>query len=158
MVKCKCCRYPSRRLAHNSSGTQRYGCLRCDRTFSETRHCIGNVYTPFEMACRAAELLAEGNPIQSTSRLLKIKDSTVLSLLAATGASCDELMRSRLRSLAVGHLELDEICTFVRKKQKRVTPAYPETVGDAYIFIGSRGRSSSSWRGISASASLRTRA
>lgn len=135
MVKCKYCQYPSRHLGRNSSGTLRYKCLRCARTFSEPRRCIGRMLTPFETGCRAAQLLAEGNSIRSTSRLLKIKDSTVLALLASVGPGCDRLMRSRIRGLDVGHLELDEIWTFVRKKERRVKPGDPETVGDAYIFI-----------------------
>ena len=91
--------------------------------------------TPFETACRAAEMLAEGNSIRSTARLLKMKDMTVVSLLSAEGTGCDELMRSRIRGLDVDHLELDEIWTFVRKKQKRVPEDDPDDVGDVYCYI-----------------------
>ena len=42
---------------------------------------------------------------------------------------------SRVRGVKATHLELDEIWTFVHKKQKRVMYGDPVTMGDAYCFI-----------------------
>ena len=135
MTKCKYCQYRCRRFGRNASGTQRYRCLRWRKTFSEPRRCVGNMYLLFETACRATELLAEGNSIRSTARLLGIKTATIQSLLARAGAGCSELLRSKIRGLDVRHLELDEIWTFVRKKQRRVRAGDPDDVGDAFCYI-----------------------
>lgn len=42
-----------------------------------------------------------------------------------------------MRNLTLEHLELDEIWTFVRKKQRRLTPQEAEdtSIGDQYLFI-----------------------
>ena len=65
MTACKCCDYRCRRFGRNASAIQRYRCLRCRKTFSEPRRCVGNMCLLFEPWCRATELLAEGNFIRS---------------------------------------------------------------------------------------------
>ena len=67
------CDYRCRLFGRNASRTQRYRCLRCRRTFSEPHRCTGNMYLPFATACRATDILVEGNSIRTTSRLLGIK-------------------------------------------------------------------------------------
>ena len=93
------------------------------------------MYLPFDRACLAVGLLAEGNSLSSTARIIGIKDSTVQSLLVKAGAGCSQLLRSRIRNFDASHLELDKIWTFVRKKQKHVVPGDPDLVGDAYCYI-----------------------
>lgn len=135
MTKCKYCNYRSQRFGQNSSGTQRFRCLRCRRTFSEPRRCLGGMYLPFETACRATNMLVEGNSVRSTARFVGIKTDTVASVVEHAGTGCDRFMRTHLRGLDVRHLELDEIWSFVYKKQRRVKASDPNTVGDAYCFI-----------------------
>lgn len=93
------------------------------------------MYLPLDKARLATQLLAEGNSIRSTSRIVGIEQATVLSLLSRLGDGCAELLRTRVRRVKAAHLELDEIWTFVRKKQKRVRYGDPHTVGDAYCYI-----------------------
>lgn len=135
MIKCKFCTYRCQGFGFNSSGTRRYRCLRCRRTFSEPRRCVGNMYLPFETTCRATDMLVEGNSVRSTARFVGVRTGTVQSVVEHAGKGCDRFMRSRIRGLDVRHLELDEIWSFVLKKQKRVKDTDPDTVGDAYCFI-----------------------
>ena len=93
------------------------------------------MYLPFETACRATNMLVEGNSVRSTARFVGIRTATVKSVAERAGAGCDRYMRSRIRGLDVRHLELDEIWGFVHKKQRRVKTSDPDTVGDAYCFI-----------------------
>ena len=93
------------------------------------------MYLPIEKARFAADLLVEGNSIRSTARMTGLQISTVSTLLTQLGADCSDLLRSRIQNMDVNHLELDEIWTFVHKKQKRVKPDDPNTVGDAYCYI-----------------------
>ena len=51
------------------------------------------------------------------------------------GADYADLLCSRVRNVDVSHLEIDEIWTFVQKKQKWAKARDPSTVGDAYCYI-----------------------
>ncbi len=93
------------------------------------------MYLPFDTAKRAVNLLVEGNSSRSTARIMDIERNTVLALLHRVGTDCSDLLRSRVRNVDVSHLEVDEIWTFVQKKQKRVKAGDPNTVGDAYCYI-----------------------
>ena len=130
-----CCAAQCQRFGRSYSGGQKYRCKKCLRIFSERRRTIGNMYLPFETSVKAVNLLVEGNSIRSTARLMDIERNTVISLLANVGRDCSDFLCSRIRNVDISHLEIDEIWTFVYKKQKRVTAEDPNTVGDAYCYI-----------------------
>ena len=71
----------------------------------------------------------------STAHIAEIQENTVASLLAEIGSGCQQFLRSRIRKINISHLEVDEVWTFVKKKQKRVTLKDPPEFGDAYTFI-----------------------
>ena len=73
--------------------------------------------------------------MSSTSRIAEVQENTVSSLITEVGEGCAEFLRTRIRNFDASHLEIDEIWTFVKKKQKRVAAKDPATVGDAYTFI-----------------------
>lgn len=58
-----------------------------------------------------------------------------MSLVACLREGCSDFLRSRIRGVRVSHLELDEIWTFVYKKQKRNLFGDPQTMGDAYCDV-----------------------
>ncbi|MCY4585204.1 MAG: DDE-type integrase/transposase/recombinase [Bryobacterales bacterium] len=134
-MTCHNCAASCRAHGRNRNGTRRYRCPTCRKTFSESRRTIGNMYLPIDKALLAVHLLVEGNSIRSTSRIVGIEQNTISSLLLHAGEGCAELLRNRIRAVPVSHLELDEIWTFVLKKQKRVMYGDPKTVGDAYCYI-----------------------
>ena len=121
--------------AYNRNGTRRYYCLICKKTFSERRQTIGNRYLSLDKTTLIATLLAEGNSMLSTARIVDVQESTVASLLEEIGRGCSDFMRRRIRNFDVSHLELDETWSFVKKKQKRVKESDPPSVGDAYTYI-----------------------
>ena len=71
----------------------------------------------------------------STAHVAEVQENTVASLLLQIGEDCEDFLRSRIRNFDVSHLEIDEIWTFVKKKQKRVKEGDPYGVGDFYTFI-----------------------
>lgn len=107
-MRCKHCASRCRAYGKNPSGTRRYQCVRCRRTQSEPRRAVGNMYLPFEKACRTAELLVEGCSVRSAARLSGLPRCTVLALAANAGRACHGLLRSRIRGVDVDHLELAE--------------------------------------------------
>ncbi|MDE0164759.1 MAG: hypothetical protein OXL36_06665 [Bryobacterales bacterium] len=132
---CHNCAVQCIRRGRNRNGTQRYQCRRCLKSFSEDRRSVGNMYTPLDRARQATQLLVEGNSIRSTARITGLETKTVMTLLARVGEGCRDLLRIRIHGLKVSHLELDELWTFVYKKQKRVMFGDPPDVGDVYCYI-----------------------
>jgi IS1 family transposase len=82
-------------------------------------------------------LLVEGNSIRSVTRLMGTDLKGVLRQLAWAGEHCRDLMDRMFRGLTLKHLEADEIWTFIRKKQARLTTRegeYRSDVGDIYLW------------------------
>jgi hypothetical protein len=81
--------------------------------------------------------LLEGNSIRSTERLTGVHRDTICRLLVNFGGKCKEYMDSILRGLTLKHFEVDEIWTFVRKKQGRLhveEKAERFDIGDIYLW------------------------
>jgi IS1 family transposase len=83
-------------------------------------------------------LLCEGNSLRSIERLTGVQKKTVGRLLLKVGAACRELLDERMRDLTLAHVQVDEIWTFVQKKQSRLTideRAYRGDIGDMYLWV-----------------------
>lgn len=83
------------------------------------------------------QLLAEGNSIRSTERLTGVQKKTILRLLARFGQACRQFLDEEMRGLKLAHLEIDEVWTFVGKKQARVHVDERQTSqqGDTYLWV-----------------------
>jgi IS1 family transposase len=80
--------------------------------------------------------LVEGNSIRSTARMVGVEHKTVMRVLLRTGERCQRLLDDQMRRLPCKLLQVDEIWTFVGKKEKRVNGKDdPLLVGDQYVFI-----------------------
>lgn len=89
-----------------------------------------------ETQLQVAHLLAEGNSIRSIDRLTTVHRDTIMKLLVRVGGHCRDFLDLRLRGLKLEHLEIDEIWTFVRKKQGRIRVDESDRgVGDYYLFV-----------------------
>jgi IS1 family transposase len=80
--------------------------------------------------------LLEGNSISSVVRLTDIHQKTILKLLVLAGEKCERIMADRLRNIQVRDVELDELWSWIGKKQKRVRPEDDQNLGDCYVFVG----------------------
>lgn len=81
--------------------------------------------------------LLEGNSIRSTERLTGVHRDTICRCLVAFGEKCKDYMDSILRGLTLRHIEVDEIWTFVYKKQGRLQveeKAERFDIGDVYLW------------------------
>ena len=83
-------------------------------------------------------LLLEGCSVRATARLTGVHKTTILSHLVETGSHCQRLLDTHLRKLPCPVIEADEIWSYVRKKQGRLTPTelLDGESGDQYTFIG----------------------
>ena len=82
---------------------------------------MSNALKP-ERQKHALHMFLEGNSIRSTERVTKIHWDTICRLLVGFGNRCKHFMDNRLRALTLDHIEVDEVWTFVAKKQGRLTP------------------------------------
>ncbi len=83
--------------------------------------------------------LCEGVGIRTASRLTGVNRGTVASLALRVGLGCMELHDRLLVGVRTERLELDEIWSFVGKKQKNVQRHEIFAKGDQYVFIGMAG-------------------
>ena len=79
--------------------------------------------------------LSEGMSIRSVERLTGIHRDTIMLLGARVGRGCAELHDAMVRDLPVSLIELDELWSYVGKKQRKVLPTDGVEVGDQYVFI-----------------------
>ncbi len=123
---------------HGKRRIQRYRCISCRSTFTETRPAspLGAMRTSEDVAIRAIQCLIEGCSIRSTERLTGLNRNTILRLLEVVGGRCTKLLDSRLRNLHCRYVQCDEIWTFVQKKQRQVRGgASPYEIGDQWVFV-----------------------
>ena len=92
---------------------------------------------PREKQIEVLRHMVEGNTIRSTTRLSGVHRTTIMKLMVEFGQECKEYMDSRFRGLTLRHVEVDEIWTFVLKKQARLeaeTKAECFDMGDVYLW------------------------
>jgi IS1 family transposase len=79
--------------------------------------------------------LCEGVGIRATARLTGVNRKTVAHLALQIGEACAELHDRTMVGLRVGRIEMDELWSFVGKKQRRVTRDDDPEKGDQYTFV-----------------------
>ncbi|HKM81919.1 MAG TPA: IS1 family transposase [Candidatus Acidoferrum sp.] len=91
---------------------------------------------PIEKQIQIVNALVEGNSIRATARMVGVEHKTVMRVLLRVGDHCARLLNERMRRLPCKVVQMDEIWTYVGKKEKQVRPGdNPELVGDQYVFV-----------------------
>jgi IS1 family transposase len=91
---------------------------------------------PIEKQIQVISALVEGNSVRATARMVGVEHKTVMRVLLRVGAKCERLMDERMRKLSCKVVQVDEIWTYVAKKEKRVRSTdNPEVVGDQFVFV-----------------------
>lgn len=81
--------------------------------------------------------LLEGSSIRSTERLTGVHRDTIMRLLVRVGEGCNKLLDERVRNVHAKEVQVDEIWTYVFKKQARIIGNETRAgIGDQYVFIG----------------------
>ncbi|MGD1090056.1 MAG: hypothetical protein ABR955_15235 [Verrucomicrobiota bacterium] len=94
---------------------QRYRCLRCDKTFSESQPLDG-VRVDFKQACQVVHLLCEGMGVRAIERFTGLHRDTVLSILETAGEKCTHLLDEKIRNVKCAFVQVDEVHGFVLTK------------------------------------------
>ena len=119
-------------------GSQRLRCKHCKHLISAR---VGTAYVGIRTAeCTyqsGARHLAEGVSIRATGRLLNLDKDTVCHWLPRLGEHCNRVMSYWFRDLHLSECQLDELWTFIYKKEEQLTPLDEllGIYGDAWVWI-----------------------
>jgi transposase-like protein len=109
-----------RRNGHNSAGNQQYHCLHCNNYFVETKN------TPFyysnldrSQVERLAKFSVETISKRGVSRVTKLHRRTISRYYRLIGEHAKHLNESHTANIPSGACEMDEIWSYVYKKQKK---------------------------------------
>ena len=138
-MTCHNCKIEAKKSGKDRKGNQRYRCNQCKRRFqAQQERLLGNMYLPEDKSLLILNLLLEGNSIRSIERITCVEKKTITRILLHAGEHCEELMRQKIKGIAVKDVEADEIWGFVgcknrHKLYKNITDPH---VGDAYTWVG----------------------
>ena len=98
---------------------QMYLCNVCRKPFSETAGTpFFGLKAPMKMVCIALNELAEGLGVRAVARIHHVEPDTVLKWLRKAGQHCEAVSAYMMQELELSQVQLDELWTFVRKKEK----------------------------------------
>ena len=84
----------------------------------------------------AISALVEGNSIRSTERMTGAHRDTITRLMVRVGDACASVMDAEMHDLPCRHLQLDEIWSYVGKKQRHLKPTDNQAEkGDFWTFV-----------------------
>lgn len=89
---------------------------------------------PFDKQVAVIAALTEGMSIRSIERTTGIHRDTIMRLGVRIGAACARLHDRTMHSLHVNRIEIDEVWSYVGKRQRRGVPQEPAHRGDQYLF------------------------
>lgn len=80
--------------------------------------------------------LIEGCSIRSTERMTGVHRDTIMRLLLSVGEKCSRVLSETMHDLPCSRVQVDEIWTFVAKKQRKVRQGESDQeIGDQYVFV-----------------------
>lgn len=130
--------HSSLQLAGWHRGTRRLKCLACGHWVSARS---GTAYAGIRTAAttfrQGVRQLAEGTSIRAVARNIECDKDTVGLWVPRVGQHCQRVLDYFCRQLHLSECQLDELWTFVYKKEKHLT-AFEKLVGrygDAWIWI-----------------------
>jgi transposase-like protein/IS1 family transposase len=135
-VTCHNCQTLCNRFGKHRNGLQRYRCAQCRKTFTEDHaKPLDEMRLPIQKAEAILKLLVEGMSIRSIERVTQVHRDTIMRLLLVAGENAGRLMDAKLRGLRTRYFEVDEIWTYVGKKQKHVRSGDSPEFGSQWVFV-----------------------
>ena len=115
-----------------------YRCLVCGRRFSETAGTpFFGLKTPMRTVCIALNELAEGLGVRAVARIHHVEPGTVLDWLRKAGQHCEAVSAYMMQELELSQVQLDELWTFIRKKERMLSEweKLQTEYGDNWIWM-----------------------
>ncbi len=110
-------------LHGSDRGEVRFRCAACGYKMSaRAGTAYAGIRTDVTQYALGAKLRAEGLGVRATARILEVDKDTVNRWLGYLGTHGAEVMAYHLRHLHLTECQLDELWTFVKKKEEHLTP------------------------------------
>lgn len=90
---------------------------------------------PIDQQIQAIAALTEGVSIRATERLTGIHRDTIMRLGVRVGQGCALVHDAMMQNLQVPLIEMDELWSFVGKKQRQIKKDDGADKGDQYVFM-----------------------
>lgn len=90
---------------------------------------------PDEKRLRVFAALVDGNSTRAIERMTDVHQRTIRRFGLTLGEGANRFHNARVRDLRTSLIEMDEVWSYVQKKQARVTPDDAPGVGEAYTFV-----------------------
>jgi transposase-like protein/IS1 family transposase len=135
-VNCHCCNGETKkfgRFQNRNRIVQRYRCMRCGKTMSESQPLNG-IRTDTGEAAKAINMLCEGVGIRAIARLTGLDQKTVLRILESAGEKCARLLDEKIRNVKGQWIQVDEVHGFVFSKAQNTKPEYVKR-GDQFTYL-----------------------
>ena len=92
--------------------------------------------TSLDRRAQIINCLVEGNSIRSTERLTNTPRDTIMRLMVEVGDGCAKLMDEEMHDLSCQRLQVDEIWSYVGKKQAQLKQGDDRSrLGDQWTFV-----------------------
>jgi IS1 family transposase len=93
------------------------------------------MYLPMDKAELILKMLVDGSSVSAIERITGVHHGTILKLLVLAGERCGRIMGQHVRNVKVRDIEMDEVWSFIGKKEKGVRPEDDQNLGDCYTFV-----------------------
>jgi IS1 family transposase len=110
----------------------------CGQPFSETAGTpFFGLKTPLKTVCLALNELVEGLGVRAVARIHHVEPDTVLDWLRKAGKHCQQVSEYMMQELELSQVQLDELWTFVRKKERKLSEweKLHTEYGDTWIWV-----------------------
>ena len=135
-MNCQDCDIRCASFGTHRNGLRRFRCGKCGKTYTEPHEKpLGEMTVPMEKAILALRMLLEGSSVRSVERTTELHRNTILKLLVVAGEKCAHIMGRHVRNVPVQDVEVDELWSFIGKKEKRVRIDEDQNLGDCYTFV-----------------------
>src|ERR1017187_3579487 len=118
---CPECGNAAKRFGRHRNGLQRFRCLSCKKTFTESHERGFRVedYLQDPRCQMAIRMLVEGCSVRTVERLTGIRRDSIIDLLLIAGRRCEKLMDS-LHNVPATDVQMDEcwILFFARRRTR----------------------------------------
>ena len=103
-----------------SGRVHKYICRECGRVFCERQStAFYDIRSPEDKVILALKLILKGLSLRAVSSVLGVKLDTVRFWLTRSAAHAEQVNDALVKQIKVNRVELDELWTFVRKKNFR---------------------------------------
>jgi transposase-like protein len=125
-MQCPLCSHPkAHKHGKTSSGSQRYRCLNCKQTFTDT---FDTIYYRRQVSQEKVRIVlqshCEGTSLRGISRISGLSYNTGVSLIRAASQKAQQVHNAQVQAVDTDAIGADELWSFVEKNKNT---AYPES-------------------------------